>query len=47
MWTGLHLVEVNVEPTESSRFADYSICGKAREILPKILEEIIKVSVFL
>ncbi len=38
---GAYLVEINIEPTELSSFADYSLFGKSGEILPKILEEII------
>lgn len=39
---GSYLVEVNIEPTELSSYADYSLFGKAGEILPKILEEVKK-----
>jgi NAD-dependent deacetylase len=39
---GSYLVEINIEPTELSDFADYSIFGKAGEILPMILEEVKK-----
>ncbi|MFA7419346.1 MAG: NAD-dependent deacylase [Melioribacteraceae bacterium] len=35
---GSYLVEINIEPTELSRFVNYSIFGKAGEILPEILE---------
>jgi len=34
---GSYLVEVNIERTELSGFADYSIFGKAGEILPEIV----------
>jgi len=37
---GSYLVEINIEPTELSNYADYSIFGKSGEILPKILEKI-------
>lgn len=37
---GSYIVEINIEPTELSRFADYSIFGKSGEILPKVLEEV-------
>lgn len=37
---GSYIVEINIEPTELSRYADYSLFGKAGEILPEILEEI-------
>lgn len=35
---GAYLVEINIEPTELSNHADYSIFGKAGEILPQILD---------
>lgn len=35
---GSYLVEINIETTELSRFVDYSIIGKAGEILPEILK---------
>lgn len=35
---GSYLVEINIEPTELSRFVNYSIFGKAGEILPEILQ---------
>ncbi|KAF0151237.1 MAG: NAD-dependent deacetylase [Ignavibacteria bacterium] len=35
---GSYLVEINIEPTELSRFVDYSIIGKAGDVLPKILK---------
>ncbi len=37
---GSYLVEINIEPTELSRYADYSVFGKAGEILPEILKEV-------
>lgn len=36
---GSYLVEINIEPTDMTRYVDYSILGKAGEILPLILEE--------
>ena len=36
---GSYIVEINLEPTEMSRFADYSIFGKSGDILPAVLEE--------
>ncbi|MBI5731035.1 MAG: NAD-dependent deacylase [Ignavibacteriales bacterium] len=39
---GSYLVEVNIESTELSSYVDYSLFGKAGEILPKILEEVKK-----
>ncbi len=33
---GATLIEINIEPTEITRLADYSIKGKAGEILPEI-----------
>ncbi len=38
--SGSYLVEVNIESTELSRFADHSFIGKSGEILPKILNEV-------
>jgi NAD-dependent deacetylase len=35
--SGAYLVEINIEPTELSPFADYSIFGKAGKVLPEIL----------
>ncbi|MFZ1291095.1 MAG: NAD-dependent deacylase [Melioribacteraceae bacterium] len=35
---GAYLVEINIEPTEMTYNVDYSIMGKAGEILPEILE---------
>ncbi len=40
---GSYVVEINIEPTELSRSADYSIFGKSGEILPQLLEEIKKI----
>ncbi len=40
---GSYIVEVNIESTEFSRYADYSLFGKSGEILPQILEEIKKI----
>ncbi len=37
---GSYIVEVNIEPTDLTQFADYSIFGKAGDILPKILNEV-------
>jgi NAD-dependent deacetylase len=37
---GSYIVEINLEPTELSRFADYSLFGKSGEILPAILNEV-------
>lgn len=34
---GSYLVEINIEPTELSPYADYSIYGKAGEILPQLV----------
>ncbi|MEW6651881.1 MAG: NAD-dependent deacylase [Bacteroidota bacterium] len=39
---GSYLVEINVETTEVSRFVDYSIIGKAGEVLPEILGVVCK-----
>ncbi|MGE5353943.1 MAG: SIR2 family NAD-dependent protein deacylase [Acidobacteriota bacterium] len=39
---GAYLVEVNLEETELSSLANYVLLGKAGEILPGILEEVIK-----
>jgi NAD-dependent deacetylase len=36
---GSYIVEINIEPTELSNYADYSIFGKSGEIIPRILEE--------
>lgn len=35
---GSYIVEINLEPTEMSQYADYSLFGKAGEILPDILD---------
>lgn len=40
---GSYLVEINIEPTDMTRYVDYSILGKAGEILPLILEEAKKI----
>ncbi|MFA5805070.1 MAG: NAD-dependent deacylase [Melioribacteraceae bacterium] len=37
---GSFLVEVNIEPTELSHYSDYSLFGKAGDILPEIVEEV-------
>lgn len=34
---GSYLVEINIEPTELSSFADYSIFGNAGEVLPELI----------
>lgn len=39
---GSYLVEINLEPTEMSQYADYSIFGRSGEILPMILEVVKK-----
>ena len=39
---GSYIVEINLEPTELSRFADYSLFGTSGTILPEILEEVKK-----
>jgi len=39
---GSYVVEVNIEPTDLSYRVDYSITGKAGEILPAVLEEVKK-----
>ncbi len=36
---GSYIVEINVEPTDMTRYADYSILGTAGEILPNIVDE--------
>lgn len=38
--SGSYIVEINLEPTDLTRYADYSIFGKAGEILPQILNEV-------
>lgn len=35
---GAYIIEINIEPTDLSRQADYSIFGKSGEVLPQILE---------
>jgi len=40
---GSYIVEVNIEPTELTRFADYSLFGKAGEILPELLSAVEKI----
>jgi len=40
---GSYLVEINIEPTELTNFADYSIFGKSGEVLPEILKAALKV----
>lgn len=35
--SGSFIVEINIEPTELSGYADYSLFGKSGEILPEIL----------
>lgn len=35
---GAYIVEINIEPTEMSHEADYSIFGKSGEVLPKLLD---------
>ncbi len=37
--SGAYVIEVNIEPTDFSRFADLTILGKAGEILPRIVEK--------
>ena len=37
---GAYIIEINLEPTEISSFADESIMGKAGEILPGLVKEI-------
>ena len=36
---GSYLVEINIETTELSSYADYSLFGKAGEILPEIIKQ--------
>jgi NAD-dependent deacetylase len=38
--SGSYIVEINLEPTELTQFADYSIFGKSGDVLPGILEEV-------
>ena len=40
---GSYIVEVNIEPTELTRYADYSLFGKSGEILPEILSAVEKI----
>lgn len=40
---GAFLVEINIEPTELSTHADYSLFGKSGEILPEILKLVNKI----
>ncbi|MEG8989050.1 NAD-dependent deacylase [Ignavibacteria bacterium 4148-Me] len=40
---GSFIVEINIEPTDLTRYADYSIFGKAGEILPEIVKEVKKI----
>lgn len=40
---GSYLVEVNIEETELSPYTDYSIFGKAGEILPEVLNVVKKI----
>ncbi|MBI3189632.1 MAG: NAD-dependent deacylase [Ignavibacteriales bacterium] len=35
---GAYIVEINIEPTEISLYADEALMGKAGEVLPKIVE---------
>lgn len=37
---GSYIVEINIEATELTRLADYSLFGKSGEILPLILEKV-------
>ena len=39
---GAYVVEINIERTEFSRHADYSIYGKTGEVLPKLVEAVVK-----
>jgi NAD-dependent deacetylase len=39
---GSYIVEINIEPTDLSSYADYSLYGKSGDILPEILAEIQK-----
>lgn len=41
---GSYIVEINIEETELTSLADYSLIGKSGEILPKVLE-IVKKSI--
>ncbi len=40
---GSYIVEINIEPTDLTPYADYSIFGKAGEILPLIIEEVSRI----
>ena len=40
--SGAYLVEVNLDPTPLSDYADYAIHGPAGEIMPEIVEQIIE-----
>lgn len=40
---GSFIVEINIEPTDLTQYADYSIFGKAGEILPEIVKEVKKI----
>jgi len=37
---GAYLVEINIEPTPLTEFADYFLQGKSGEILPEIVREL-------
>jgi len=37
-----YMVEINIEPTEITRACDISLFGKSGEVLPKLLQEVIK-----
>lgn len=39
---GSYIIEINIEPTEMTQYADYSLFGKSGEILPMILDEVRK-----
>lgn len=39
---GAYLVEINTDATEISHFVDYSVMGKSGEVLPAMLEELLK-----
>ncbi|MCX6825966.1 MAG: NAD-dependent deacylase [candidate division Zixibacteria bacterium] len=39
---GAYLVEINLEPTPLTEFADYSLLGKSGEILPEIIKRLPK-----
>ncbi len=42
---GSFIVELNIEPTDLTKYADYSIFGKAGEVLPQILEVVKKIKI--